>query len=226
MPRKPASPEKSARSAIRAEEAELHFKWIDWLLAEIKDQKIETARAKRIDSDTALALAAGLQKNAVYRYRPHTPIPRLTINVLMRFYGVPGPETYLIGREGRAEDITPYDEADAPIDAVTRKMIALALREIPAAKAWVINTSALDQDGFLPGDVVLTSDIPPRAAGDAVIARAFNPEQGEYEQVFRRRQAPYLMSFSTDRSLLPIREDPKLAVILATVTHQFRSRSS
>lgn len=207
----PATPKN--RSTVHSEEYARHFAWVDWLLQ-------KTGR-----TDASLAKEAGLASNYLYRKRAEgTVLGATQIRMLSEHYDLPGPDTYLLpGAAGLSDEATPYVAATG--DDASRKLVDAAVEGRVNAAAWVLKTRALEDAGFLPGDIVISdrSELP--QAGDAVVAQVVDLRSGSTETVFRVLEAPYLVAASADPALRkPLLIDNERVIVMGTITHSIRTR--
>ena len=152
--RPPAAPAVKTLSTIHSEEAARHFAWIDWLLA-------RTGK-----TDTALADEAGLQRNYLYRKRREgTVLGAAQIRILGEFWGVPGPDSYLLpGTVGFSDEGAAYDPGTPSADPVLRAMIDAALKgraaEITIAIGAQFISATLGGEGqLIEGDAKSVRDV-------------------------------------------------------------------
>ena len=100
---------------------------------------------------------------------------------------------------GLAEDAVPFDAKDADPDLLAAIKALVGARK--AADPWTIRKPALEQRGYLPGDIVIV-DLGRRAeAGDAVCAQVYDWRRGTAETVMRVYEPPYLVAASFDEAL-------------------------
>lgn len=94
-----------------------------------------------------------------------------------------------------------------------------------AESEWVVQTMMLDLDGYLPGDHVIVNLNEAPRSGDVVLAQIYS-EQGTAETVFRRYEAPFLVTHTTQRHMpKPVFVDNERAVIMGVVTRSWRFRA-
>lgn len=203
------------RSSVRSEEFARQFAWIDWLCD-------RTGK-----SDAALAKEAGLAVNYIYRKRADgTVLGATQIRMLAEHWGVPGPDMYLVpGATGFSDEGTPFIADPTDTDALTAAMIGLALNENANAAAWRLRTRALENAGYVIGDVVISdASVAPRA-GDAVVAQVYDMRSGTAETVFRILESPYLIAASNDPALRkPLLVDNERVIVVGTIVNSFRGR--
>lgn len=211
----PVRPAPKNRSVVHTEESARHFAWVDWLLA------------KTGKTDASLAKDAGLNPNYIYRNRAvGTVLGATQIRILTEFYGLPGPDTYLLpGASGLSDEGAPYDAAAAGTEPTIKAVIESALKGRPNAAPWVLKTHALRDAGYLVGDIIISDGDVPAQAGDAVVAQVYDLRSGTAETVFRILESPYLVAASNDPALRkPLLVDNERVIVMGTITHSFRMR--
>jgi len=97
---------------------------------------------------------------------------------------------------GLAEDAVPFDakNADPAVAAAIKTLIGTR----KAADPWTIRTPALEQRGYLPGDIVIVDLGRRPEAGDAVCAQVYDWRRAAAETVMRVYEPPYLVAASFD----------------------------
>lgn len=188
--------------------------WLDWL------------KEKTGKSLFALAKDAGRSHNLLSRkVADGGLLNTATVQLLMESTGLPGPDTYLLPTTGLREEATPY-VASSSVDPVLALMIAGALKDRPNAAPWRLRTDALESDGYLEGDIIITdASVQPRA-GDVVCAQVYDVRAGAAETIFRTFEPPFLISRSRDPNLRkPLQVDDRSVIIMGTVTQSFRTRT-
>lgn len=150
-----------------------------------------------------LAEVAGTSANTVYRaldadgeFMTSTTtlmkIARATRRELPGFLRLPD-ANYL-----QAEHIRPYSGL-SPVDDVNN---GIWLDAETHRQFWRVNDRALELEGYLPGDIIVTDpDVVP-ATGDIVCAQLISTTK-ETETVLRLYEAPYLLTRSMDRAVDP-----------------------
>jgi hypothetical protein len=203
------------RSAMNSDEYARHFAWVDWLCA------------KTGKSDAALARDAGLNVNYLYRKRADgTVLGATQIRMLAEHYGMPGPDTYLLpGTAGFSDEGAQYDATVQTNDPILRQMIEVALKGRPNAAPWLLKTRAMEDAGYLAGDVVICDAAMLPKAGDAVVAKVYDLRSGTTETIFRILEPPYLVAASSDPALRkPLLVDNERVIVVGTITQSFRAR--
>jgi transcriptional regulator with XRE-family HTH domain len=91
--------------------------------------------------------------------------------------------------------------------------------------AWSLNSRALENLGYLPGDILLVGLSETPLAGDVVCAQIYDWTKGSAETVFRLYQPPALVGASNDFTLLkPYILGDNTVVVKGVVLHSLRSR--
>jgi transcriptional regulator with XRE-family HTH domain len=152
---------------------------------------------------TRVAKEVGLSGSTLSRLLKATTTPNAsTIAKIQKYSGIPffggGPSAPLTFR-GLAEDAVPFEAKNAdPAVAAAIKALVGGLR---AADPWTMKSRALEQRGYLPGDIVIV-DLGRRAeAGDLVCAQVYDWRRAAAETVMRLYEPPYLVAVSADEGL-------------------------
>lgn len=207
------------RTAVQADERARHTAWLNWV------------GARTGKSDTALAKEAGQSENTLTRFRNRegAVLSGLTIRLICEMTGLPGPETYLLpNSSGFSEEATAYETGSLKGGyELLDRMIELALHDRTNSAAWVLKSTALENAGYLSGDVLITDASIAPTAGDVVCAQIYDLRRGTAETVFRLFEPPYLIAASNDPALRkPLLVDNERVIVMATVTETFRPRRS
>lgn len=113
-----------------------------------------------------------------------------------------------------AGEAEPYSSAMETDPFVARAIEAS--RESSNANAigvWRLNTRALENVGYLPGDVLIVDAAATAKPGDAVIATIEDALRGGHEFVFRVYHKPYLVAAShQQRHLIPTLIDDRVEI--------------
>lgn len=211
----PAAPVAKNRSTVHSEEYARHFAWVDWLCS-------RTGK-----TDASLAKEAGLAINYVYRKRADgTVLGATQIRMLAEHYGLPGPDTYLLpSSSGFSDEGARYDAAAPGQDAVLKSMIETALKGRPNAAPYILKTRALEDAGYLAGDIIIADASVSPNAGDAVVAQVYDLRSGTAETMFRILEPPYLIAACSDPALRkPLLVDNERVIVMGTITQSFRAR--
>lgn len=150
----------------------------------------------------------------------------MTIDLIKRHTGLPGPEAVGSNSALRTEEAYPLD--DDTLRALPESQSAAinaALARRPDASAWVLETRALEAAGWLRGDVVIVDKAATPTAGDPVCALVVNPRNGAQEKLFRLYEPPYLVPASYDPELRrPMLVDNDAVRLFGAITDTFRTR--
>jgi hypothetical protein len=119
---------------------------------------------------------------------------------------------------GLNEEMTPYSGGDLPV----------AARAGNDQGIWTIGTTALDLEGYLPGDKVIVDMTVRPEPGDIVCAQVYNMQRGTAETVLRMYQPPFLMTRSANRrtEAKPLFIDNERVLIRGTVVRMIRDRAA
>lgn len=110
--------------------------------------------------------------------------------------------------EREAEQLTDGKYTDPTVG----RMVQAAKQGQNAVDAWVLHNRAIENLGYLPGDVVMVDLNAKPEAGDIVCAQVFD-RMGNPETAFRVYYPPYLMGASDLREYLrPIPVDDRVLV--------------
>jgi hypothetical protein len=189
--------------------------WLDWL------------KQKTGKSLAALAQEAGRSPNLLTRkFAEGGHLSAATVELLMESTGLPGPDTYLLpGAAGISDEGARYDPSAHDGDSTLKAVVEAALKGRPNAIAWHLNTRALEDAGYLVGDILISDAAVTAHAGDAVVAQVIDLRSGAMEAVFRILEAPYLVAASPDPGLRkPLLVDNERVIVMGTITQSFRSR--
>lgn len=122
--------------------------------------------------------------------------------------------------EGEAEEL-----GALPREAAVSRAVGAMRQGENALDAWVLRSRALENLGYLPGDVVMVDLSQQPIDGDIVCAQ-ITDRQGNVETAFRLYQRPYLLAASNDRHLLkPMLIDERV-MIMGTVVASIRPRQT
>lgn len=145
---------------------------------------------------TALAKKASVDPSTLTRFmsakRPTATLAPSTIRAIeiatgVAYGGLPAAPL----REFKDPEATPYVVLDALADPVAEAVEAFR-RGRNSADPWVLATRALEDVGFLPGDILIVAPNEAPQAGDIVCARIFQSGGGA-ETVFRIFEPPFLI---------------------------------
>lgn len=150
-----------------------------------------------------------------------------TIERIKSTYKVPGPEEYASARRSpliglsEAERFAPRDENGELAD-----IVAAIVNGRAHIEAWRLKTMALENVGYLPGDIVFVENLPdhhqPRPQ-DAVCAQVVDYAHGAAETVWRVFDPPFLVGAGHDRTAYkPILVDGERVKVVGVIRESFR----
>ena len=153
-----------------------------------------------------------------------------TIERIKDAYKVPGPEEYASSRRSpligmseasRFELRREKGELSAIVEAI--------LRGRPHVDAWRLKTQALENAGYLPGDIVFVEQLSAAQQAmpqDAVCAQVVDYQHGAAETVWRVYDPPFLVAAAHDRTAYkPILVDGDRVKIAGVIRESFRPYS-
>jgi hypothetical protein len=211
----PRTSSKAGHSAAYEEEVARHFAWIDWITA-------QTGLG-----DTPIAEKAGLAPNYLYRKRGKSPLKPAMIRQIVEALNVPGPDAYQSqGARSLAEEAVPFKpDRNAVYTMNYDTLLEQALANNPNVSAWTLNSHALETEGYLPGDILITDEKVAPFVGEPVCARIMDAKSGKAETVFRILERPYLVAASSDPAFRkPLLIDDDHVIVVGTVVGSFRPR--
>ncbi len=100
---------------------------------------------------------------------------------------------------GLAEDAVPFEAKGADPEVVAAIKALIGGRR--AADPWTMRSRALEQRGFLIGDIVIVDLGRRPEAGDMVCAQVYDWRRAAAETVMRLYEPPYLVAASLDEGL-------------------------
>lgn len=202
-----------SKSALQAEERARILEWVEWL------------RQRTGQTLSELAEGAGLSSNTLTRLkqRDSALLDALSVRMLCEHTGLAGPDLYKLGpTSGHAEEASRFDAAAPGVDPAIIQFVTLMTKNRPNAAAWWLKTRAIEESGYMIGDLVITDSAVPPHAGDAVCAQI---RTGSAEVVFRIFEPPYLMAFHNDASVRkPLLIDNDRVIVIGTITESLRTR--
>jgi len=149
----------------------------------------------------------------------------LTISQIAEASGVPATAAALgTSLDGVAEgEAEPY--VAAPGGSAIEQALEALRRGRNGADPWVLRTRAIEDAGYLPGDLVIVDLNATAVAGDAVCAQVYDWDKMRAETVFRIFEEPYLVGASRDPVFRkPMLVDNKSVVIKGVLTDLLRPR--
>lgn len=123
-----------------------------------------------------------------------------TVEKLERYSGIPPYET------GPVEPPQGFEEKESEPYAPTEEShLARAIQAIKAGRngidPWVLNSRALENAGYFPGDILIIDLNETPESGDIVCAQVYD-RLGRAETVMRIYEEPYLIAATGDRTLM------------------------
>jgi transcriptional regulator with XRE-family HTH domain len=186
---------------------------------------IESVLARTGWSQTDLSNRAGLDPSTLSRFlskgREGHSLRATTIQRIANVSGVPfgkiAPTRGLA--ESEAEPFTYEDQT--PRGSALRALVG----ERQDVTTWTLQSNALENIGYKPGDVLIVGLNETPLAGDIVCAQIYDWNKGVAETVFRLFQPPALVAASNDPTLLkPFLLGDNAVAIKGVVLHALRSR--
>lgn len=198
--------------------SELQARQRAWLQEVVKATGMKPSQLAGVAgvSDTTLTR---LLNNPTYR---HT-LTQLTIDRIKEKFQVPGPEEFAAVKGG----IIGLGEAErldvSALPAATARVIAAMLADRSSVEAWRLKTPALEQIGYLPGDVLMVDLRADPKPQDAVCAQVLDYTRGGLHTVFRVYDPPFLVGASSDRTAYkPLLVDNDRVIVKGVVVESLR----
>jgi transcriptional regulator with XRE-family HTH domain len=188
---------------------------------------IETVLAKTGWSQTDLANRAGLDPSTLSRFltkgRNGHALRASTIQRISSASGIAFGASAPIENHGMAEsEADPY--IFGPEDSRSAAIRALCGNR-ENVDAWTLNSRAIENVGYKPGDILIVGLGETPLAGDVVCAQLYDWVKGRAETVFRIYQPPALIAATSDVSLLkPYLVSDNAVAVKGVVLHSLRSR--
>jgi SOS-response transcriptional repressor LexA len=178
----------AAKRGIQARQRE----WLQGIVKATGDTLSQIA-AKAQVSDTTLSR---IVNNPAYE----GVLSAVTITRITGTYQLPGPEEYagrrpMLGGFAEAERF----DADNDPDGIT-PLVQAMLGTRPMSDAWRLKTEALEQVGYLPGDVLIVDTTATPLPQDVVCAQVYDWQRGGAQTVWRVFDPPFLVGASRDRT--------------------------
>jgi hypothetical protein len=192
-----------------------HRAWLSELVTATKLKPSPLARRAGVSGTTITRLLNDPTYDGV--------LSALIIQRLTETYSVPGPGDYSGGPRrmpfvGLAE-AERFDYAADPLHSIIREMIAGR----NAVDPWRLKTEALQEIGYLPGDIVLVDLNAAAKPQDAVCAQVYDWARGGAETVFRVYDPPFLVAAARDHTAYkPLLVDNDRVVIKGVVVQSLR----
>jgi hypothetical protein len=148
-------------------------------------------------------------------------LSQLTINRLVEKFNVPGPDEYGAQRRPILPGFSEAERVNYGADSDGAAVQALIAGR--TLDPWRLRTNAIEDVGYLPGDVVLVDPNAQPASQDVVCAQVYDWTRGRAETVWRVFDPPFLVAASKDRSLYkPVLVDNDKVMIRGVVVQMIR----
>lgn len=178
---------------------------------------------------TELARRAGVAATTLTRFLNDEEfafdLSRRTIELVSRAAGVqpmqkPGSRI----RGVASSEAQPYEKTpDLLLDGLVRK----ALDGRNGATPWVLRSRALENEGYMPGDVLIVSESEAPVPGDVVCAQVVDWRAGRDSTLFRVYEPPFILAASNDPKIRrPLPVDQENVRIIGVVISMLRTRRS
>ena len=103
--------------------------------------------------------------------------------------------------------------------------IGALLRHRDGADLWILQSEAIEDAGYLPGDLLIVDLNATPEKGDVVCAQVYDWRKGTAETVFRLYEPPYLLTASRNtRSRKPFVVNNEDVIIKGVVTDLLRTK--
>jgi SOS-response transcriptional repressor LexA len=143
-----------------------------------------------------------------------------TIDRIKETYNVPGPDEYAFARAraGFAE----AERTDLTARSVEIQTMTSAGRP-PEITTWRLKTAALEEAGYLPGDIVVVDPNSSPKRKDVVCAQISDMQRGSTETIWRIYDPPYLVGAAHDRlAYKPLLIDHERVIVCGVVVASLR----
>lgn len=193
-------------------------KQLAWVNAILADKGWKPAR---------LAREAGIDHSTLGKFlRDGLNIAKLNTYTVEKIAAVTDIPPYQTSRVERARGMA-ETEAE-PFDATTTSDLRHVLEAMKAGRngvdAWVLRSRALENAGYLPGDILMIDLNATPVSGDVVCAQVYD-RSGRAETVMRLYEDPFLVAASLDRNLMrPLLVDSERVVLRGVVINSLRPR--
>jgi SOS-response transcriptional repressor LexA len=195
-------------------------KQVDWINA-ILDQRGWTK--------THLARMANLSASTLTKFMAADDEHTLSSNTLEKIRRASNFELYQSTPVTPQRGTSAQEAIEFDYEMVQDTAISNALRSAASAcnqsQIWRLNSRALENAGYLPGDYLLVDASAEPKLGDTVCARLKQTEQTDPTTIIRIFESPFLVPATTDQSLLrPLLLDGQSVTIAGVVVASFRPR--
>lgn len=181
-------------------------------------------------SQTDLAKRAGLDPSTLSRFLSSTRAGQsLRASTLRRIEAVTG-LSFAADPLEQSTAASGFSEAEATLlpqqpDSLTTLILQQVGGESANVDAWHLNSRALELAGHRPGDILFVKLGETPLKGDVVCAQIYDWTKNRAETVFRLFSPPYLVSATTETTLLaPYAMSDDNVVIKGVVLHSLRNR--
>ncbi|MEO1067146.1 MAG: hypothetical protein AAFW47_07195 [Pseudomonadota bacterium] len=179
-------------------------------------------------SQSTLAEKAGFNHTTLSKWKNHQRNDaQLSSDIVHKIWQVGGIPPYNTAPSAPArgfaeEESQHFDHAKANENSPILAAIDAIKAGRNAVDPWVLKSNALETAGYLRGDILMVDLGAHARPGDVVCAQLYE-KTGSTKTIFRIFEPPYLVSSSTDRSLLkPILLDDNSAVVMGVVIASLR----
>jgi hypothetical protein len=204
---------------------------------EIRQEQLDWLRkvlAHTKENPSQLATNSGLADNALTRFLKEDyegTLSSLTIRLISDYAKVPGPGApNAPGQRGFEEEATTYDHKAKSADPIMAHVIATMIEKRQHATAKRLQTRALEDVGYLPGDILIIDPDETPLSGDVVCAQIYDLERGGAGTVYRvfktAGRIELLMPGADEPESAEARQiDNNVVRIWGVVTESFRPRA-
>jgi hypothetical protein len=189
--------------------------WLQGIVNASGDTLSQIALRANVSQSTLTRIANSAEYSGV--------LTAVTIERITEAYQVPGPDEFsgrrpMLGGFHEAERFDPAGDRDG-ITAIVQALLA----QRDGSDAWRLRTDALEQVGYLAGDVVIVDMNATPQPQDAVCAQVYDWQRGAAQTVWRVYDPPFLVAASRDRTAhKPLLVDNERVVIKGVVEKMVR----
>lgn len=189
-------------------------------LKEIVNQSGETLLQVALKSGVSASTLSRVANSETY----DGVLSAVTIERITEAYQVAGPDDY---GAPRRQGLLGFSEAERYVPAANDGDIAPLVQALlgtrPGADAWRLKTEALEEVGYLPGDIVIVDLNAQPAPQDVVCAQVYDWRGGGAQTIWRVFDPPYLIGAARDRTAYkPLAVDNQQVVIKGVVEKMVR----
>jgi len=196
---------------------------------------LKTIMAERQEKPTAWARRAGIAQSTLTRFLANDDAPMLSTRTLSKLahaanttppFEILPSSSPPVSRPAGLEDAEGHHYT-APEDSNLERAILALIGDRETADPWELNTWALSQLGYVPGDIVIVDLGRKAEPGDIVCAQDHQWGRGRTATIFRLYEPPYLVAATTrpelaDRLRKPLLVDNDRVIIMGVVTDSVR----